>query len=87
METDFDKYLKLIDDRIKAQLEKLPYDKSYSAVVVAVGTGKADIRLQGGANTITNVPNKTGDTLQVGDEIVLEAINNSMFNLVIKYKK
>jgi hypothetical protein len=87
METNFDKYLKLIDDRIKLHLEKLPYDRTYSAVVVSVGTGKANIRLQGGSNTISDVPNKTGVTLIVGDEIFVEAINNSLNNLVIKYKK
>jgi translation initiation factor IF-1 len=87
METDFDKYLKLLDDRIKTQLEKLPYDRTYSAVVVSVGTGKANIRLQGGSNIISNVPNKTGVTLVSGDEVFVEAINNSLNNLVIKYKK
>lgn len=77
----------LIDDRIDQKLKELKFDRTYSATVMAVGSGVADIQLQGGENTITGVPNKSGVTLVIGDEIYIEAINNSLNNLVIKYKK
>lgn len=76
-----------VDKRIDLKLKELRFDKSYSATVMVVGTTTADIKLQGGINTITGVPNKTGVSLVVGDEVYIEAINGSLNNLVIKYKK
>lgn len=78
---------RIIDERINLALKDLKRDTSHSATVVAVGAGVADIKLQGAINTIPNVKNKTGETLVIGDEVVIEAINGSMNNLVIKYKK
>jgi hypothetical protein len=77
----------IIDDRVKLLIKDLKFNKTYSATVMAVGTTTADIKLQGGTNTITSVPNKTGVSLVVGDQVYIEAINNSLNNLVIKYKK
>jgi ribosomal protein S6E (S10) len=81
------RFYQLIDKRIDQKINGLKFDKSYSATVMAVGTGAADIKLQNGSNTITGVKNKTGVTLAVNDEVVVEAINGSLNNLVIKYKK
>jgi sRNA-binding carbon storage regulator CsrA len=77
-----------INKRIRQIIkEECKYDKSYSAIVITVGTGTANIKLQGGTNTITNVKNKSGETLVIGNEVIVEAINGSLNNLVIKYKK
>lgn len=80
-------FYQIIDERIRLALKDLKYNSSHSATIMAVGSEVADIRIQGATNTITNVKNKTGNTLVVGDEVVIEAINGSMNNLVIKYKK
>lgn len=81
-------FFREIDRRIENKIKELcKFDKSYSAKVVAVGTGVADIILQGGTNTITNVKNKSGETLIVNDEVIIEAINNSLNNIYIKLKK
>lgn len=80
-------FYKIIDKRIQMALKELKFNKCYSATVVAVGTSTADIKLQSGINTITGVPNKSGVTLAVNDEVYIEAINNSLNNIVIKYKK
>jgi hypothetical protein len=77
-----------IDKRIRKMIkEECNFNKSYSATVITVETGVASIRLQGGTNIITNVKNKTGEILIVGNEVIVEAINGSLNNLVIKYKK
>ncbi len=76
-----------IDKRIANAVDNLTFDSSVSATIIAVGSGVADIRFQGGTITIPNVKNKTGVALVVGDEVIVEKINNSLNNLVIKYKK
>nr|WP_156736276.1 hypothetical protein [Mycobacterium sp. E3298] len=80
-------FYQIIDKRIEAMIKNLKFDKTYSATVVGVNGEKADIKLQGGINTISGVPNKTGEVLSSGNEVLVEAINNSLNNLVIKYKK
>lgn len=83
-----EKFWEQIDKRIKKIIkEEVKCDKTYYATVMDVGAGVASIKLQGGTNTITNVKNKTGVTLNVNDEVLIEAINGSLNNLVIKYKK
>lgn len=77
----------IVDDRIDQKIKELKFDRTYSATVISVGSGVANIQLQGGTSTINGVPNKSGETLVIGDEIYIEAINNSLNNLVIKYKK
>lgn len=80
-------FYKILDERIAIQLKALKFDRTYSATVMAVGSGTADIKLQGGTNIIPEVLDKTGEVLSVGNEVLIEAINNSLNNIVIKYKK
>ena len=76
-----------IDKRIAIAMNDLKFDSSVPATIISVGSGVASIMLQGGTITIPNVKNKTGATLVIGDEVIVEKINNSFNNLVIKYKK
>jgi hypothetical protein len=77
----------MVDRRVDKKINELNFDKTYSATIITVHTGNADIQLQGSVSTILAVPNKTGVTLVNGDQVYVEAINGSLNNLVIKYKK
>jgi hypothetical protein len=77
----------MVDKRVDKKIAELSFNKTYSATVITVHTGNADIQLQGSTVTIMAVPDKTGVTLANGNQVYVEAINDSLHNLVIKYKK
>jgi hypothetical protein len=77
----------IIDYLIEKKIKKLKFDKHYSAKVVAVYYGTADISLYDSTNIIKNVKVKDGLSLNVGDEIYVLAINGSLNNLIIDIKK
>ncbi len=66
---------------------ELRFDKTYVAKVVSTTGDLADIKLEESENVISNVKNKSGETLLPDDYVYVEAINNSLNNIVIKYKK
>jgi small nuclear ribonucleoprotein (snRNP)-like protein len=72
---------------LKELRTELRFDKTYVAKVVAVSGGYANIQLEESTNTISNVKNKSGEVLVPDDYVYVEAINNSLNNIVIKYKK
>jgi hypothetical protein len=76
-----------LDKLISAKLKVLKFDKHYSAKVIAVYYGTADISLYDSTNIIKNVKVKDGLSLNVGDEIYVLAINGSLNNLIIDIKK
>ena len=82
--TLIDEITRLVFKRIKSELK---FDKTYVAKVVAVGTGVADVQIEDSVNTIAGVKNRSGETLNINDYVYIEAINNSLTNIVIKYKK
>jgi hypothetical protein len=77
----------LIEKLINAKLKILKFDKHYSAKVVTVYSGTADISLYDSTYIIKNVKIKNGLSLNVGDEIYVLAINGSLNNLIIDIKK
>lgn len=78
---------KLIEHYIDKKLQTLKFDRHYSAKVVAVYSGTADISLYDSTNVIKGVKVKDGLSLNVGDEIYILAINGSLNNLFIDIKK
>ena len=61
---------------------------SYSAIVTNVVSAiLADVQMPGSTTIITNLKNKTGETLYVNDEVILFALNGSLNNLYIAIKK
>lgn len=79
--------LEIIDERVQLKMSELKNSKNYSATVTSVGVGVVSVQLQGANNVIPNVLNKSGQPLAVGNQVILEAINGSMSNLVVKFKK
>jgi hypothetical protein len=80
-------YEKIVDKRIEDYNKDSKYDKSFSATVMSAGLGTVGIKLLGANNTVNGIPNKSGEILNVGDEVYVEAINGSSNNMVVKYKK
>ena len=77
----------IIDYLIEKKMKKLKFDKHYSAKVIAVYSGTADISLHDSENIINSVKIKEGLSLSVNDEIYVLAINGSLNNLIIDIKK
>lgn len=84
---NFKKYIeKIVDIRVKKYCN---FDKTYTATVTAVAgdNSTASIKLMDSDAVIPNVKNKSGESLSIGSQVSVEAINNSLTNIVIKYKK
>ncbi len=85
-------FMRTMEEYVKKIIKsECRFNKTYSGTVVAVAgdNSTASIRLMDADSdmVIPNVKNKSGESLSVGDQIFLEAINNSLNNIVIKYKK
>jgi len=81
-------FLSLIEELIDKKIAKLQFVKSYSATVTNVVSATiADVQLAGTSSTITNLKNKTGETLIANDEVILFSPTNNFSNLFIAYKK
>jgi hypothetical protein len=64
------------------------YVKSWTAKVVNVGVGTADVVLPGDAvNVITNLKNKTGVALNINDEVYLFSPYSVLTSAYIAVKK
>ena len=79
--------IKLIKTIVQKELRNLQFDKTYSGVVTGVNGNNANIKIMGSESIVNNVKNKSGEVLVTGDDVLIEAINNSLNNIVIKYKK
>jgi hypothetical protein len=77
----------IIREIIQQEIKKAPFNFMMSAIVTNVGSGVADVQLTNSGNTITNVKNKTGETLLANDEVYVEFINGSNSNFYIALKK
>lgn len=69
------------------EIKNAKFDKTYSATVVAVNGILADIQLAGSNVIITDIKNKSGETLEIGNEVKLTAFNNNFNDLTITIKK
>ena len=76
----------LINDEVKKELNKLKYVKAYPAKVVLVGTNTANVTLIGETEILTNLKNKTNQTLIVGDNVYLFSPTNNLTNSYIAVK-
>lgn len=77
----------IIDKIVENKLKKLGFNKKYPAVVTAVGSGVATIKLMNGNAEISNVKVRNGVLVNVGDEVYVEAINGSLNNIYIDFNK
>jgi hypothetical protein len=61
---------------------------NYFATIVGVNdNGTYNILLAGGETTYTNLLNKTGEQLNIGDIVLIEALNGNIGNGYIKIKQ
>lgn len=80
-------FYRLIENIVDKKMEKAQFDKSYPGVVTAVVGNYADVRLMGSATSVTHIKNKSGETLTVGDSVVVLAERNNLNHLKITDKK
>ncbi len=80
-------FIEVVREIVSKEVRKLKFNKMYPAKVVSVDGSLANIKLLGGNETISNIKNKTGETLDIDDEVYIEAINNSLNNIYIAIKK
>jgi hypothetical protein len=74
---------------IRQELKNLRFNRMIPAKVTSVGSGVADVELliDGTPSTIGGLKNKTGEVLNVNDEVYVEVINNKSSNIYIAVKK
>ena len=61
---------------------------NYFATIVGINdNGTYNILLAGGETTYTNLLNKTGEQLNIGDIVLIEALNGNIGNGYIKIKQ
>jgi hypothetical protein len=76
-----------IKELIKSETKNLKFNRMITAKVIDVDGDFADIQLFEDGVTIPDIKNKTGETLNIGDEVEILLINNSISNSVILIKK
>ena len=77
----------LIREIVQKELRKAQFNRMLPATVISVGANIASVKISIDDNTIPNLPNKTGQELEVGDEVYIECINGSISNMYIAIKK
>lgn len=78
----------LIRKIVQQELKKLNTIKTYPATVTAVNGSLADVQIAGDSTTtLEDLKNKTGETLNISDEVYVFALNNNLSNSYIAIKK
>lgn len=72
---------------VQQELAKAEFDRKLPATIVSVGSGVANIKLNGGDTEISNVKVRDGLTLSPNDEVYVTLIRNSATNMFIDLKK
>lgn len=75
----------IIDRLIDVRMNQLKFNKSSLGEVIAVNGSNLNIRMTGSSTTLTDIPNRTGNTVAVGDRVWCFSLNNSdslMFALI-----
>lgn len=79
---------KYVTEKLENEIKKLKFMKTYSAIVNTVnGNGTINVTLAGDNTVISNLKNRTGVTLIVGDSVLLYAPTNSLNNMYVGIKR
>lgn len=78
----------LIRKIVKQENKKIKISPIIPAIVVSIGIGVASVKLASDYNVIlNNLLNKTGEILNINDEVYLYCINDNLSNACILIKK
>lgn len=77
----------LIRDMVRQEIKKIRFNKMQVATVKAVNGALVDVEFADDGILVEDIPNKTGETLTISDQIYVLRINNSSTNLVAILKK
>ena len=77
----------LIRDICQQEISKAKFNKMIAATVTAVDGDTVDVELNDDGVSLTDVLNRTGETLLANDEIYILRINNSSSNFCAAIKK
>ena len=79
----------LIRNIVQQEIAKAKFWKSIPATVtdVSVDNSLLDVQITGTGDTIEDIPNKTNETVNIGNEVYLLKINNSNSSIVAILKK
>lgn len=74
-----EKLIRIIDERIEKKLLKSNFVTKYVGIVKGVSTDNDTITVSiAGYDTIFSFPNKTGETLSIGDGVKIECNNSQL---------
>lgn len=76
----------IIREIVKQEIKNAKFNQMIPAKVISVGSGVADVQLNGLPPTIQGVKNLSNQTLNIGDFIYIQKINNSSNNMYIAIK-
>jgi hypothetical protein len=79
----------LIEDIVKEEIRKAPFNKSIVGKITAVAADglTADVQLLNSPNTITGVKVRSGLSLAINDSVYVTFLGNSSTNFFIDVKK
>jgi len=79
-------FVKLVTEIVRKELSKQKIPRMYPATVhdVSIDNRYATVKIAG-FDTEFSFPNKTGETLTIGKNVYVEAINGDLSNAVISY--
>lgn len=77
----------LIRDIVQQEIKNASFDKMKVATVTDVASGLLSVEFADDGVEVDGIPNKTGETVIVGDQVYILKINNSNTNLVARIKK
>ena len=77
----------LIRDIVQQEIRKASFDRRQVATVTAVNGNLLNVEFADDGVEVTDIPNKTGETVIAGNQVYILKINNSNTNLVARIKK
>jgi hypothetical protein len=79
--------LELIKKEIKKEIKNISFVNSYSGIVDNVGVGILDVKLAGSTTVLENLKDKTGVSVNVGDEVIVVVLKNNLSNAFVAWAK
>ena len=79
-------FLPLIKKTVKKEIDNNSPFTAYLGIVDSVSTDYADVVITGDTTPISNIVNKTGETLVVGDRVWVWAIGGNLGNSIIAFR-
>lgn len=84
---EFVEYIqKMISDKVTKEINKIKYVKAYPAIVTSVNGNFANVKMPSDDTVLTNLKNKTHETLNVNDNVYLFSPSNNLTNSFIAFK-